>query len=58
MIFIQMSSVPGSGKSTLSKSISEYLDVVVVNHDVTKTALMDMSINQPSSLDIGKASYD
>ncbi len=58
MIFIQMSGVPGSGKSTLSKSISEYLDVVVVDHDVTKTALMEMSINQPSSLDIGKAAYD
>ncbi|RHH68066.1 MULTISPECIES: AAA family ATPase [Vagococcus] len=58
MIFIQMSGVPGSGKSTLSKSISEYLDVVVVDHDVTKTSLMGMGNNQLSSLDIGKVSYD
>lgn len=58
MFFIQMSGVPGSGKSTLSKSISKHLDVVVVDHDVTKTALMGMGNNQLSSLDIGKVSYD
>ncbi len=36
MYFIQMSGVPGSGKSTLAKVISQNLDVVIVDHDMTK----------------------
>lgn len=41
MFFLQMSGVPGSGKSTLTKAIQEKLNVVIVDHDVTKTALLE-----------------
>ncbi|MGX4687365.1 AAA family ATPase [Vagococcus sp. JNUCC 83] len=57
MFFIQMSGVPGSGKSTLSNTIANYLDVVIVDHDVTKTALMETVDNQWFTSGIGKASY-
>lgn len=41
MFFLQMSGVPGSGKSTLTKAIQEKINVVIVDHDVTKTALLE-----------------
>lgn len=41
MFFLQMSGFPGSGKSTLSREIARRLDAVIVDHDVTKTALLE-----------------
>ena len=40
MFFLQMSGFPGSGKSTLAKEIARHLDVVIIDHDVSKTALL------------------
>lgn len=40
MFFIQMSGFPGSGKSTLAFEIAKRTDCVIVDHDVTKTALL------------------
>lgn len=59
MFFLQMSGFPGSGKSTLSREIARRLDVVIVDHDVTKTALLESTSQH--SLDgvlAGKLAYD
>lgn len=57
MYFIQMSGVPGSGKSTLAKAISQNLDVVIVDHDTTKTALLERVKDVLQNSEIGKLSY-
>ncbi|ERG66644.1 AAA family ATPase [Exiguobacterium chiriqhucha] len=59
MFFLQMSGSPGSGKSTLSREIARRLDAVIVDHDVTKTALLESTAQHP--LDpalVGKVAYD
>lgn len=59
MFFLQMSGFPGSGKSTLSREIARRLDAVIVDHDVTKTALLESTAQH--SLDpglAGKIAYD
>lgn len=57
MYFIQMSGVPGSGKSTLAKAISQNLDVVIVDHDTTKTALLEQVKDVSQNSEVGKVSY-
>lgn len=59
MFFLQMSGFPGSGKSTLSREIARRLDAVIVDHDVTKTALLESTAQY--SLDpalAGTVAYD
>ncbi|XXM73093.1 AAA family ATPase [Lysinibacillus sphaericus] len=41
MFFLQMSGFPGSGKSTLAREIANRTGAVVIDHDVTKTALLE-----------------
>ncbi|MBO6558814.1 MAG: ATP-binding protein [Pseudomonadales bacterium] len=52
---VQMSGVPGSGKSTIARSIGASINAVVLDHDDTKSAIM--STNIPSDL-AGQASYE
>lgn len=59
MFFLQMSGFPGSGKSTLSREIARRLDVVIVDHDVTKTALLESTSDHPLDPALaGKIAYD
>lgn len=38
--FIQMSGVPGAGKTTVATALGQRLGAVVIDHDVTKSALL------------------
>lgn len=53
-VFIQMSGVPGAGKTTIARAVAGHIGAVVVDHDVTKTALLDADI---PAADAGYASY-
>lgn len=53
-VFIQMSGAPGAGKTTIAHAIAPQIGAVIIDHDVTKTALLDADI--PISM-AGKASY-
>jgi len=55
LYFVQMSGVPGSGKSTIARALSGALDAVIVDHDVTKSALLTARI---AEADAGRASYE
>ena len=55
LLFVQMSGAPGSGKTTLATKIAAQVDAVIVDHDVTKSALLAAQI--PPS-DAGRASYE
>jgi len=50
MFFLQMSGFPGSGKSTLAKQISKLTNAVIVDHDVSKTALLEALDDQNLSM--------
>ncbi len=54
LVFVQMSGVPGAGKTTLAHAIAPTIGAVVIDHDVTKSALL--GANVPVSL-AGYASY-
>ncbi|MGG0657798.1 AAA family ATPase [Rummeliibacillus pycnus] len=41
MYFIQMSGFPGSGKSTLAKEIASRENMIIVDHDIVKSALIN-----------------
>jgi len=41
---VQMAGVPGSGKSTLAQALGRSLPAVVLDYDVTKTALLDQGV--------------
>ncbi|STO08312.1 AAA family ATPase [Exiguobacterium aurantiacum] len=59
MFFLQLSGFPGSGKSTLSREIARRLDAVIVDHDVTKTALLESTAQHPLDPALtGKIAYD
>ena len=49
-----MSGAPGSGKTTLARALAPAVDAVVLDHDVTKSALLEAGIEPP---DAGRASY-
>lgn len=53
--FIQMSGVPGSGKSAIAQRIGERLNAVVLDHDESKSALMSSGIDEPVA---GRGSYE
>ena len=55
--FLQMSGMPGTGKSTLAKAIARRMGCVVVDHDVVKSALLRATGNDLSSDQAGKISY-
>lgn len=52
--FIQMSGAPGAGKSTIAHAIAPHIGAVVLDHDITKSALLDADISITVA---GKASY-
>ncbi|NKB66141.1 MAG: AAA family ATPase [Candidatus Latescibacteria bacterium] len=54
LVFIQMSGPPGSGKTTIATAIAQHIEAVVIDHDITKTALLDAEV--PISV-AGHASY-
>ncbi|MEZ4870013.1 MAG: ATP-binding protein [Caldilineaceae bacterium] len=54
LIFVQMSGAPGSGKTTLAHAIAQQTGAVVIDHDVTKSALLEAEI--PVAI-AGRASY-
>ncbi|MFC4682971.1 MULTISPECIES: AAA family ATPase [unclassified Exiguobacterium] len=59
MFFLQMSGFPGSGKSTLSREIARRLDAVIVDHDVTKTALLELTAQHSLDPELaGRVAYD
>lgn len=61
MFFLQMSGFPGSGKSTLARQISHTTGAVIVDHDISKTAILKSLSSQGCTLDgkvIGQLSYD
>ena len=53
-LFIQMSGAPGAGKSTIAQAIAPQIGAVIVDHDITKSALLDADIPFAPA---GKASY-
>lgn len=52
--FIQMSGAPGSGKTTIAHAVAKTIGAVVIDHDITKSALL--AVNIPVAL-VGRASY-
>jgi predicted kinase len=54
LLFIQMSGVPGAGKTTVAPAIAKRISAVVIDHDVTKSALLEASV--PVAI-AGAASY-
>ena len=54
LFFLQMSGAPGSGKTTVAKAIGKATGAVVIDHDVTKSALLAADL--PLSV-AGRASY-
>ena len=43
-VFVQMSGVPGAGKTTIARAVARHIGAVVVDHEVTKTALLDADV--------------
>lgn len=61
MFFIQMSGFPGSGKSTLAKVVAKEIGAIIIDHDVSKTALLESLQSVEINIDgkaKGKISYD
>lgn len=54
LMFIQMSGVPGAGKTTIAHAIARRIGAVVIDHDVTKSALLDANVSVSIA---GAASY-
>src|SRR6186713_2757617 len=54
LLFVQMSGAPGSGKTTIARAIGGRIGAVVIDHDVTKSALLKAEV--PVSI-AGHASY-
>jgi predicted kinase len=54
LVFIQMSGAPGSGKTTLARAIAPQIGALVIDHDVSKSALLEANV--PASI-AGAASY-
>ncbi len=51
---LQMSGWNGSGKSALARAVGRATDAVVIDHDTTKTAILDAGVPHPPA---GGASY-
>lgn len=54
LFFLQMSGAPGSGKTTVAQAIGNATGAVVIDHDITKSALL--AANVPVAM-AGRASY-
>jgi predicted kinase len=54
-VFIQMSGAPGSGKTTVANEIARHIGAVIIDHDITKSALLNADIPAPTA---GPASYE
>jgi len=50
-----MSGVPGSGKSTVARGLASALPAIVLDHDVTKTAILESGVPESNA---GGASYE
>ncbi len=44
LFFLQMSGVPGSGKTTVANAIAEATGAVILDHDISKSALLDADV--------------
>jgi predicted kinase len=53
-LLLQMSGVPGAGKSSIARALARARQLVVVDHDVVKTALLDGGV---SFAEAGPVSY-
>ncbi|MCH1624434.1 AAA family ATPase [Ferdinandcohnia quinoae] len=61
MFFVQMSGHPGSGKSTLARQIAARVDVVIIDHDIVKSALLHTIEEEKAPMDgnlAAKISYN
>jgi hypothetical protein len=54
LYFVQMSGVPGTGKTSIARPLAAALGAVVIDHDITKTALLEAGIPWESA---GPGSY-
>jgi predicted kinase len=54
LVFVQMSGVPGAGKTTVARAVAQRIGAVVIDHDVTKSALLEGNV--PAAM-AGAASY-
>ena len=54
LIFVQMSGAPGAGKTTIAHGVAKAIGAVVIDHDITKSALLAADV--PVAL-AGRASY-
>ena len=52
---IQMSGVPGSGKSTIAREVGARLPAIVLDHDETKSAILRSGVDETQA---GVASYE
>lgn len=53
-LFIQMSGAPGAGKSSIAQALAPQFGAVIIDHDITKSALLEAAVD-PSVA--GRASY-
>ncbi len=53
--FVQMSGLPGSGKSTIARELAPHIGAIVLDHDDTKTTILESGVS-PSQA--GAASYE
>ena len=62
IFFLQLSGIPGAGKSTLALEIAKHINVIIIDHDVTKSAVMNSGLSvkdaAPISWDVGYAYVD
>ncbi|MFN8440616.1 MAG: ATP-binding protein [Caldilineaceae bacterium] len=54
LVFVQMSGAPGAGKTTVADAIAKEIGAVIIDHDITKSALLEADI---PATDAGRASY-
>lgn len=53
-VFVQMSGAPGAGKTTIAHAVAQRIGAVVIDHDVTKSALLRADVPVATA---GYASY-